>query len=208
MTETKFWSNSDIFGLTISIIGIIILGFLYSSNAIDINFVIFGILAILLFPIGRNAIPAIIALQFKNQLEGKGIEDHWQKAREQINETPNKYDFDYNYQLPQNYFPYNNIELEELGLALFEINRDDLSTYSGEDQKKILFKYAIITLIVKTANGKIKATLRGKNLEQTIQFINQNIELWKPTAKQLILPEKISSIEWGQPIKTTQEAKK
>lgn len=204
MPEGKYFSTTDILGVIIVFLAIAGFGFLYNSNAIDGNTVMVGMLAMLLLIAGRHAIPAIIISQFQKQLEGKSIEDYWQQTKNQINNTPTKYEFSYNYQLPEEYFPYNNIELGELGLVLFEINRDDLSAYSETNETYTLFPYPILTLIVKTDNGKIKGTMRGKDLTQTTNFIKENIELFRHTSNRLILPERISTIDWGQPITTSQ----
>ena len=195
---TTFTSSDNIMAIII-VLTLISIAMLVATKSIANAWAVVIVFVLLMVPVSRIAVPPLLAKIFKKEFFGVGTNDYWAMIQREINDTPTKYGFSQNFQLPKTYFPYNNIVLPQYGFALFEINRDDLLSYLGEDADRLNFIFGQITLVFGIKPQKVVGQLRGKGIEETVNFLEehkesfieekQNIEI-PSIIRELIVPSK------------------
>jgi hypothetical protein len=202
-----YLTHSDTIGI-IAIVAIFITsGMLYSAKAIDNDTLIMIFLGTFGFIIAKFAVPLAMA-GLVQKIYGKGMAAYWDEIKKELRETPNEYDFSYDMRLPEGYFPEHAIILDHYGLALFEINRDDMTKYAGERIDILTYPYPQITIVYKIATNKIHYRYRG-DINETIKFIEEHKDAFLKEGKEIILPQIIREMQFGQGIEVkTPEATK
>lgn len=194
----SYFDYTDIIAILVVIAGFIFAGIMFQSGAIDVNTFVVVIIGVFSTIMMKYAVPLAMA-QLIQKIYGKGMTAYWNEIKKEISETPREYGFSIDLMLPDKYLPIHNTALPAWDLALFDINRDDMAIYLGERQDILDYPYPHITIIFKPSNNKILYTYRG-DLDNAIKFIRENADAFIEEGKQVIIPELIREMRFGEGI--------
>ncbi len=191
-------TNSDTIAI-IAITGIFIFcGMLLGAKAINSETFMMVALGVGAFLLMKFSVPLMIATLIK-KIYGKGIAAQWNEVKKEIKDAAKQYEAMYDLMLPKYYMPKHAMPLPKYDFVLFEISRDDLLANGGEDIKSLSHEYPNLTIIFKPSNNSIAGEFRG-NLDQTTDWIEEHKESFSKTGKEILVPNLIREMSFGQGI--------
>jgi len=165
---------------------IVLIGFLLvQTGQIHSNALVFALFLMALIPALRLAVPFIMEYLLQKKIYGKGLHDYWQDFSKQADDCIAKYDFSFPIIIPPTYFPTNAIPLDQFGLVLFEINRDDLRMQEEMDYYKEA-PYFCFTILLRINTGAFFGILRNRDLDDAMLWVEAHEKLFLGEQKAII----------------------
>ncbi len=195
-----YWDKQDAIYLAIFIIGFMLLGLLAAQKIIAGNVTLVATISLVLLVAFNPLFKERLARDFQSHFS-KGVRDYWAEIVKEMQETSGKFDFHYNFNLPQTYMPEHKFELFERGLVLYEINKDELVLGYGDEysvsQGRQRPKY--LTIVYHVQRQKIIGS-PPLSLNDTVEFIKKNKEFFSDQDTIPIFPLTTKETSYAQPI--------
>lgn len=170
---------------------------LYQAQAI--NRELLGIMLLtIIIPTASTPIIQTHLQKTYSKIFAKDLTDYWADITDKIWRANQKHQLYYNLNIPEGYVPQEQTELPEIGLSIHTIKTEDTTKYGTQYADH---KYPEKTIIYNTKQQKI-LTILPLDFDQTINWLKNNKSYFTKESTQILIPQTIKELSYGQPIKT------